>query len=72
MLTSLPFRSRRPSSEAQDASRCARESAVQAEADRQAAASRRREAEHLERKLRAHNTANRYDDWLRQMVGGQG
>lgn len=62
---------RQPSPEAREAVACADRSASLAEQDRRAAARRRVEAEQLTERLRAHNTANAYDDWLRRVVRGE-
>jgi hypothetical protein len=37
---------------------------------RDAMADLRAEAHELETQVRAHNTANRYDDWLKQVIQG--
>ncbi|WP_455565671.1 DUF7620 family protein [Micromonospora haikouensis] len=63
-------RGRQPSPEARQASLRADESVSRAEQDRLVAARRRVEADRLAERLRAHNVANKYDDWLRQVVGG--
>lgn len=63
-----PFR-RRPSSEdAAKAVQDAEKSRSRAFNDRDAAAEQRVEAEHWAAQVKAHNTANRFDDWLARVV----
>jgi len=53
---------------AQEATRSAEASRVQAEADWLDAMKRRPEAVRVTKELREHNAANRYDDWLTTIV----
>jgi hypothetical protein len=58
--------------EADAAIEAAERSHRQAVEDRRWATAVRVEAQAWERQIRDHNVANRYDDWLRQIVRGQG
>lgn len=57
-----------PGWEARDATRSADASHAQAEADLATAIEGRDEAAEVTAELRAHNTANRYGDWLVEIV----
>lgn len=59
---------RRPTPEARAAREEATLSLVQAARDRDDAAARRIESDELAARLRLHNEANRYDDWLREVL----
>lgn len=61
-------RGKRPSAESVAAGHSANQSQARAERDWMAAVARRAEAADVTQSLRAHNTANRYDDWLREIV----
>ncbi|MFB6392646.1 hypothetical protein [Polymorphospora lycopeni] len=68
----LPFGDRRPTDDALSAVAQAEQSGLRAERDREMAAQLRREAEIEERKIRGHNVANSYDEWLQNLVQGRG
>lgn len=59
---------RRPTAEAAAARESAAASMVQAHRDLAEAERQRDEADVIAERLRAHNAANRYDDWLREVL----
>jgi hypothetical protein len=67
-----PFGHQRPSPEATAAVESAERSKAQAHNDRVRAAAVRALADQLAAEVKAHNTANRYDDFLRRVVQGRG
>lgn len=64
-------RTPRPSREASEAVGTARQSNTQAGADLRRAQQRQAEAVRETAKLRRHNIANDYDDWIRRIVRGE-
>jgi hypothetical protein len=67
-LMRLLLGGRRPTPEAQAARVEAAESLAQAAQDRAEAVAHRAEAERITAQLRQHNAANRYDEWLREVL----
>ena len=65
-----PFNSREPLGGGAAAIKDAGKSREVADADRAMAAELRRRAEEAARLVHEHNTANRYDDWLRKVMHG--
>jgi len=57
--------------EASRAVAAANESHEEAVGQREAMTELRREADAVTEQIRAHNSANRYDDWLRHVMRGQ-
>ncbi len=68
----LPFRRAEESGDASAAIEAADRSHRTASADRERMAKVRQEAERLAAEVRAHNSANRYDEFLQRAMRGDG
>lgn len=66
-----PFHPQHVDSGAAQAVQAAEQSAQRARRDREAAAATRAESEQVADQMRKHNVANRYDDWLAQILRGR-